>query len=146
MPGIGKQDRQSNNTSVYLDDKHRKMVNTLITAGHYDNFSEMVRTMIEKEFADKLTDPREELKKAKQQLESVIKGLEEYITDIDDLKAQLIDKYRIRRNSLPAKALPEYEKYSKNWIRQNMESVEEVYPGMDVDRVFIELEKSINTK
>lgn len=131
-------------TSVYLDDKHKRMANTLIKAGHYNNFSEMVRNMIEDDFSDKITDPKEELRKEKKRLEEIINELESIVSTTEDVITNIVRRYQERKDRLPAKALGNYEKYSKNWINQNSDEIAEAFPGKNVDEVYIELESRIN--
>lgn len=145
LPGTEKQE-YGKPTSVYLDDKHKRMAHTLIKSGHYNNFSEMVRIMIERDFSEKLTDPKEELKKEKKRLEEIIVELENLVSTSEDVVSSVVRRYLERKESLPAKALGNYEKYSKNWINQNLDDAGEAFPGKNVDEIYIELEKRITEK
>lgn len=144
MVGTEKQGNKLPITCIYLPDKHRKMANALVKCGHYNNVSELVRENIERDYNEKIPNPREELKREKRRLEEVIKELEDRVVTVDEVLDSLVDRYKERKNNMPAKALGNYEKFSKNWINSNMDDVALAFPGKSIDDIYIELEKMIN--
>jgi len=142
MNGTEKQDFQPT-TSIYLPVRHRKMASSLIKNGHYKTLSEIARAGIERIFNEEFVDPREELRQERFRLQEVIKELEALEAEQDTSKDSLISRYAQRKENMPARAMGNYEKFSKNWITKNLDDASSAFPGKTVDEIYEELEKAI---
>lgn len=139
--GTESQENARSTTSVYLYEKDKKMANTLIKSGYYKSFAELVRANIERDFREKISNPKEELQRVREKLKEVEKELEGIIATGDDILSELVKRYEERKSNMPAKALGNYEKFSKNWITKNMSDALTAFPGKTIDEIYIELEK-----
>lgn len=129
-------------TTARLKVSTKPMIDVLTSKGYYPSASQMIDTLIRKEFTSRVGNPKEDLLRAKKQLEETIKALEdmtEKMPDIDDI----IKDYKKRKSGILPSDMRNYEKSSIAWIKGNSKVLSAQYPGLAAELIFHKLEELI---
>lgn len=127
--------------SCFLYEAHVDMVDALKKLDDYPSRSDVIRRLIEKEYAERIKNSREELSEYKRKIEEKAKILEN-IQKIDDGDmTDVVKKYKDRRKNMSIGSLSDYEAKSKRYIEGNIKKMKKMFPGISVDEMYKKLEE-----
>jgi hypothetical protein len=126
--------------SCYFYGMHKTELEVLMKLGTYHSKSDLLRHLVEKEYAERMKNSKEELQIKKRELQEQVNMLESIgmvdETGVDEIVAQ----YILRRSKVVVSSKGDYEIKSKKYIEGNLSKMKKAFPGMTVDEIYKKLE------